>query len=83
MCHHFVLNMALHHEDLRVPETAEMSPTDQEKLVAEHLMFGACDEYLTDGGACQHWPHGRGIFINHERTFVVWVGEEDHLRIIR
>jgi len=37
---------------------------------------------LTDGGACQHWPTGRAVFLNTARTFVVWVGEEDHLRII-
>ena len=60
----------------------EMTPVDQEKLISEHLMFGECDQYLTDAGACQHWPHGRGIFINHDKTFVVWVGEEDHFRII-
>ena len=61
---------------------SEMSPTDHEKLVSDHLMFDTCDQYLTDGGACQHWPAGRGIFINTGRTFLVWVGEEDHLRII-
>eukprot|EP00092_Neocalanus_flemingeri_P020917 GFUD01022661.1.p1 GENE.GFUD01022661.1~~GFUD01022661.1.p1 ORF type:complete len:668 (+),score=143.82 GFUD01022661.1:36-2039(+) len=60
----------------------EMSPVDHEKLVADHLMFGECDRYLKDAGACQYWPTGRGIFINKGRTFVVWVGEEDHLRII-
>ena len=61
---------------------SEMAPVDQEKLVSAHLMFRECDQYLRDGGACQHWPHGRGIFLNKDRSFVVWVGEEDHLRII-
>ena len=61
---------------------SEMTPVDHERLVSAHLMFGDCDEYLKDGGACQHWPHGRGIFLNKDRSFVVWVGEEDHLRII-
>jgi len=60
----------------------EMSPEEHKKLIADHLMFGACDKYLIDAGACQHWPTGRGIFLNRDRTFVVWVGEEDHLRII-
>ena len=48
-----------------------------------HIIFlpSSC-RYLTDGGACQHWPTGRGIYLNKDRTFVVWVGEEDHLRII-
>jgi len=60
----------------------EMTPVDHEKLVSEHLMFGECDQYLLDAGACAHWPYGRGVFINHDKTFVVWIGEEDHLRII-
>ena len=28
------------------------------------------------------WPSGRGIFHNVSKTFLVWVNEEDQLRII-
>jgi len=28
------------------------------------------------------WPNGRGIFHNNKKTFLVWVNEEDQLRII-
>lgn len=28
------------------------------------------------------WPKNRGIFHNNEKTFLVWVNEEDQLRII-
>ena len=28
------------------------------------------------------WPEGRGIFHNAEKSFLVWVNEEDQLRII-
>ena len=28
------------------------------------------------------WPTGRGVYHNHEKTFLIWVNEEDHLRII-
>merc|ERR1712076_291692 len=28
------------------------------------------------------WPEGRGIFHNTDKTFLVWVNEEDQLRII-
>ena len=59
-----------------------MTKSEQAQLVSSHLMFDVCDSYLQDAGACQHWPAGRGIFLNKARTFVVWVGEEDHLRII-
>lgn len=33
-------------------------------------------------GAARDWPHARGIFHNKERTFLVWVNEEDHMRCI-
>lgn len=32
--------------------------------------------------ANHYWPTGRGIFHNANKTFLVWVNEEDHLRII-
>ena len=28
------------------------------------------------------WPEGRGIFMNYKKTFLVWINEEDQLRII-
>ena len=28
------------------------------------------------------WPEGRGIFHNKDKTFLVWINEEDQLRII-
>ena len=28
------------------------------------------------------WPDARGIWHNHLKTFLVWVNEEDHTRVI-
>jgi hypothetical protein len=39
--------------------------------------------FLQEANACRFWPVGRGIFHNEAKTFLVWVCEEDHLRIIR
>jgi creatine kinase len=33
-------------------------------------------------GYHQFWPWGRGIFVNSTKTFLVWVNEGDHIRII-
>ena len=33
-------------------------------------------------GMERDWPEGRGIFHNKDKTFLVWVNEEDQLRII-
>jgi len=33
-------------------------------------------------GLNRDWPDSRGIFHNEDKTFLSWVNEEDHLRII-
>eukprot|EP00041_Stephanoeca_diplocostata_P033973 m.1138079 g.1138079 ORF g.1138079 m.1138079 type:complete len:657 (-) comp24438_c0_seq3:324-2294(-) len=53
-------------------------------LVDEHIMFKnmADDPYLVAAGIAADWPHGRGCYVSEDRSVVVWVGEEDHLRVI-
>ncbi|MEA3229216.1 MAG: phosphagen kinase, partial [Campylobacterota bacterium] len=60
------------------------SLTDQEKksLIKEHFLFKAGDRFLESAGLNRDWPNGRGIFHNNEKTFLVWINEEDQLRII-
>ncbi|KAI6202191.1 Arginine kinase [Aphelenchoides besseyi] len=59
-----------------------MSPEVQEKLIADHFLFKQGDRFLEAANANRFWPTGRGIFHNEKKTFLVWVNEEDHLRII-
>lgn len=40
------------------------------------------DNCLMSNGVASDWPYGRGIWISEDETKMVWVGEEDHLRII-
>merc|ERR1719378_343355 len=37
---------------------------------------------LLASGMGRHWPDGRGVFHNNDKNLFVWVGEEDHLRIV-
>lgn len=37
---------------------------------------------LANCGAGRDWPDARGIFHNKDKTFLVWVNEEDHMRCI-
>jgi len=37
---------------------------------------------LLASGMGRHWPDGRGVFHNDQKNLFVWVGEEDHLRIV-
>ena len=60
------------------------SLTDEEraKLVADHFLFKPGDRFQTASGYHAHWPAGRGIFHNDDKTFLVWLNEGDHIRII-
>ncbi|XP_066957558.1 arginine kinase Met e 2 [Macrobrachium rosenbergii] len=59
-----------------------MSKEVQQKLIDDHFLFKEGDRFLQAANACRYWPTGRGIYHNDKKTFLVWVNEEDHLRII-
>ena len=59
-----------------------MSEEDSKSLIEDHFLFKAGDRFLETAGLNRNWPNGRGIFHNNEKTFLVWVNEEDELRII-
>ncbi len=59
-----------------------MAEEDKKSLVEDHFLFKAGDRFLEAAGLNRNWPNGRGIFHNDEKTFLVWVNEEDELRII-
>ncbi|XP_040569629.1 arginine kinase [Lepeophtheirus salmonis] len=54
----------------------------RQQLVDDHFLFVSGDRNLTVAGMERDWPEGRGIFHNESKTFLVWVNEEDQLRII-
>lgn len=61
----------------------KMSPDEKSQLIEEHILFNdAEDKCLADANGYDDWPNGRGIFYNKDKTFIVWVNEEDHIRII-
>merc|ERR1712168_995114 len=59
-----------------------MDETTRQKLVDDHFLFMSGDPNLKIAGMERDWPEGRGIFHNAQKTFLVWVNEEDQLRII-
>lgn len=59
-----------------------MDKATQQKLIDDHFLFKEGDRFLQAANACRYWPSGRGIYHNDNKTFLVWVNEEDHLRII-
>ena len=59
-----------------------MSQEISEQLIEDHFLFKAGDRFLETAGLNRNWPMGRGIYHNTDKTFLVWINEEDQLRII-
>ena len=59
-----------------------MDEATRQQLVDDHFLFKSGDPALLHAGMERDWPEGRGIFHNAEKTFLVWLNEEDQLRII-
>ena len=62
----------------------EISAEEYDALVDAHIMFKdmSADNYLLAAGIASDWPHGRGVYVSEDKGFIIWVGEEDHLRIM-
>ena len=62
----------------------EITTEFYKQLVKSHIMFKdmADDSYLASAGIASDWPHGRGVYVSADKGFIVWCGEEDHLRIM-
>ena len=57
---------------------------EYQQLVDAHIAFKdmSADTYLLAAGIAHDWPHGRGVYISEDKGFIIWCGEEDHLRIM-
>lgn len=61
----------------------EMTKEEQQRLIDEHFLFDKpVSPLLTAAGMARDWPDARGIWHNNEKTFLIWINEEDHLRVI-
>ena len=56
---------------------SSLSDDERKQLIADHFLFKEGDRFLEAVGLNRNWPEGRGIFHNNDKTFLVWVNEED------
>ncbi|DBA05131.1 TPA: hypothetical protein N0F65_004981 [Lagenidium giganteum] len=63
---------------------SNMTKAEEDQLQTDHFLFQkpGGGTLLTGAGAARDWPSGRGIFHNDQKSFLVWVNEEDHMRVI-
>ncbi|MDX2494967.1 MAG: phosphagen kinase [Desulfuromusa sp.] len=59
-----------------------ISDAKRQALIDDHFLFRGKDRMQAASGYHEHWPHGRGVYLNQAKTFINWVNEGDHLRII-
>ncbi|KAG9341312.1 hypothetical protein JZ751_019416 [Albula glossodonta] len=62
---------------------SQMTEQEQQQLIDDHFLFDKpVSPLLTCAGMARDWPDARGIWHNNQKTFLVWVNEEDHTRVI-
>ncbi len=78
------LSIAGKYHSLTPGHAAELSQEEADQMRRDHMLFNdmTTDNHLTSSGIASHWPHGRGIWVSEDETKMIWIGEEDHLRII-
>lgn len=60
-----------------------MTDKEQQQLIDDHFLFDKpVSPLLTSAGMARDWPDARGIWHNNDKTFLIWVNEEDHTRVI-
>lgn len=59
-----------------------MRETEKQELISSHLLFETSDKFLESAKIHRDMPSGRGIFLSSDKQFMIWVNEEDHLRIM-
>lgn len=61
----------------------KMTPDQEKQLIADHFLFQKPTGHLmVNSGAVRDWPDARGIWHNQEKTFLIWINEEDQCRVI-
>lgn len=62
---------------------SKMTDKEQEQLIEDHFLFDKpVSPLLTCAGMARDWPDARGIWHNDQKSFLVWINEEDHTRVI-
>ena len=62
---------------------ASMTEEEQQQLINDHLLFEKPVSPVPLASRMgRDWPDARGIWYNEEKSFLIWVNEEDHTQVI-
>lgn len=54
-------------------------------LASHGLLIALCDKEEIDDSMRlhgEHWPYGRGVFVNDDKSIAVWINVHDHVRVL-
>ncbi|ELT95089.1 hypothetical protein CAPTEDRAFT_176134 [Capitella teleta] len=61
----------------------KLTDAEKQQLIDDHFLFQKpSGALLLASGMARDWPDGRGIWHNNQKSFLVWINEEDHVRVI-
>jgi protein-arginine kinase len=60
----------------------DLTPSQFQNLLTQKQVFPKGDRFQDAASINRDFPSSRGIFTSRDKKFMVWVNEEDHLRII-
>ena len=59
-----------------------LSEADRKQLTEDNFIFKIGDRFQEAAGINRDWPEGRGVFHNKKKNLLVWINDEDHLKVI-
>merc|ERR1719161_2648672 len=66
-----------------LPKSGGMRLEDEKMLTDGNFLFQEPDsKLLLSSGMGRHWPDARGVFLTTKQDTIIWVNEEDHIRIM-
>lgn len=60
----------------------DLSPSQMQDYLTRKQAFPKGDRFQDAAGINREFPDARGTFTSRDKRFMIWVNEEDHLRII-
>lgn len=66
-------------------EVLEKPSEIRASLASSSLLVALCDNDEVEDSARihgKHWPYGRGVYLNEDKTVAVWINVHDHIRVL-
>ena len=61
---------------------ASLSEKEAKSLSEDNFLFRIGDRFQEAAGINRDWPEARGVFHNNDKTLLIWVNDEDQLKLM-